>query len=360
MKKARLFAILFTAFLFVLLAAGSAFADEIVVAFEKKEYTVLAGKELKVAPVIQGTNQRGKAVYASSDESVATANNGSVRGVTAGTATISCTVTIGEETYECSFELTVLQPVARIEVPTKAIEMPTSGRMREPVAVVYPEDASNKELEYSTSNDNIAWVTSDGIVCTGHLGGTATITCKATDGSGVKATFQIKVPKVAWFTCPENIEIDDPEGYVFYYKPTYSRSFNTSNSYCANENITSASAGSGGDPLADFPFTISGGFADDMTGVRIIPVKAGGSKYVVKVNGGKAAINIKVTRNAVYEDLPYEQFERSAEKAKGLRYHIPGVVIAEEKTETDRYIIFGYGGDEAKPVKMKVMADYLT
>lgn len=61
-------------------------------------------------------------------------------------------------------------------------------------ASVLPENAANRTLEWSSTNSKIAWVNSEGRVL-GQSVGEATITAKATDGSGVTATCAVKVTK---------------------------------------------------------------------------------------------------------------------------------------------------------------------
>ena len=59
-------------------------------------------------------------------------------------------------------------------------------------ATVLPEDASNKTLEWESSNAFIATVSGNGRV-TAVAEGSCTITCRATDGSGVYAECQVSV-----------------------------------------------------------------------------------------------------------------------------------------------------------------------
>ncbi len=80
-----------------------AMADNIVVAFEKREYSILAGKTDTIRPVVQGTKSKGKFSYSSSDESIATVKNGQIKGVAPGDATINCSVTISEKTFNTKF-----------------------------------------------------------------------------------------------------------------------------------------------------------------------------------------------------------------------------------------------------------------
>ena len=58
------------------------------------------------------------------------------------------------------------------------------------IATVHPDNATDKTVTWSSSNPNVATVDSNGKV-TAKAKGSATITCKANDGSGVQATCEI-------------------------------------------------------------------------------------------------------------------------------------------------------------------------
>ena len=60
------------------------------------------------------------------------------------------------------------------------------------IATVKPDNATDKTITWSSSNENVATVSSTGRV-TAKTAGSATITCSAKDGSGVKATCMVTV-----------------------------------------------------------------------------------------------------------------------------------------------------------------------
>ena len=66
------------------------------------------------------------------------------------------------------------------------------GKTSQISAIVLPENATNKKVVWASSNDSIATVDQTGNV-TAVAGGTCTITCSATDGSGVKAGLKVTV-----------------------------------------------------------------------------------------------------------------------------------------------------------------------
>ena len=101
-------------------------------------------------------------------------------------------------------------------------------------ATVDPSDADNPAVTWESSNDGVAEVNSTGRV-TANANGTCTITCRATDGSGVKAECMVRVGTydnsgtingrdyvdlglpsgTLWATC--NVGANSPEKYGGYY-----------------------------------------------------------------------------------------------------------------------------------------------
>jgi hypothetical protein len=96
------------------------------------------------------------------------------------------------------------------------------------IATVIPEYAENKAVTWESSDESVARVSDQGIVLAANSG-TCTITCRATDGSGVKAECQVtvEVPDAyeyvdlglpsgtLWATC--NVGANSPEEYGDYF-----------------------------------------------------------------------------------------------------------------------------------------------
>lgn len=72
-----------------------------------------------------------------------------------------------------------------------------AGRMLYLTSCVYPMDATNKNIIWTSSNKKYATVSNSGVVTTNKAGAgkTVTITATAKDGSGAKATYKIKIMK---------------------------------------------------------------------------------------------------------------------------------------------------------------------
>lgn len=81
--------------------------------------------------------------------------------------------------------------VTKITLNNTSLSLET-GKSEKLTATVEPDNATDKTVTWTTSNTSIATVDSDGNV-TANAKGTATITCTAHDGSGVKATCAVTV-----------------------------------------------------------------------------------------------------------------------------------------------------------------------
>ena len=114
------------------------------------------------------------------------------------------------------------------------------GETKQLTAAVYPVDADDKTIAWSSSTPGVASVDGNGLV-TAVSAGTSVITATATDGSGVKAECQVTVTKAGGdtglLTCPDghhphaidlglpsgtkwcccNVGASIPEGYGGYY-----------------------------------------------------------------------------------------------------------------------------------------------
>ena len=129
----------------------------------------------------------GTVTWSSSDESVATVSKGVVTAVGEGNATI--TATAGEKSAKCSVKVTAKYiPVTKVELnrDTATINV---GATTELSATVFPENATNGKVTWSSSDERVATVA--GGTVTAISVGTATIT--ATTADEVSATCTVTV-----------------------------------------------------------------------------------------------------------------------------------------------------------------------
>ena len=124
----------------------------------------------------------GYSGWTSSNSTVATvSSNGVVTARSAGTTTIEGSKI--NNTHIIRFSITVLASTVAVtgvslDVTGFGLDV---GRSWAPSATVYPTNATNKSLTWSSSNTSVATVSSSGVV-TAKSAGTATITVKTVDG----------------------------------------------------------------------------------------------------------------------------------------------------------------------------------
>ena len=146
------------------------------------------------ASVLPENATNNSLAWTSSDENVATVDaNGLVTAVKEGTATITAKANDGSN-VSASCTITVKAAVVLVEgITLNATEQTlTVGETFALTASVLPENATNKSLAWTSSDENVATVDANGLV-TAVKEGTATITAKANDGSNVSAQCTINV-----------------------------------------------------------------------------------------------------------------------------------------------------------------------
>ena len=160
--------------------------------------TLTVGKAVTLKATITPANATNKDVtWKSSKESVATVDeNGVVTAVAAGRANITATAEGGTD-VNATARITVEEaedtvPVTEITLNKDEIELTAAGATEQLEATVEPDDATNKEVTWKSSDENVATVDDEGLV-TAVGNGTATITAEAKDGSGVKAEATVTV-----------------------------------------------------------------------------------------------------------------------------------------------------------------------
>ena len=129
-------------------------------------------------------------VWSSSNNRVATVENGFVTGIADGTATITAEVARAKAT--CTVKVVSKVPVTKITLSSTSLSLTVGGGNGNLAAVVSPSNATDKSLTWVSSQPSVATVSNDGIV-TPVSGGTTTITAMANDGSGVKASCNVTV-----------------------------------------------------------------------------------------------------------------------------------------------------------------------
>lgn len=157
------------------------------VTLDKSSNSLAAGGTFKLTATVSPDNATNKTVsWISSNPSVATVDQtGNVTAVAAGNAIITATTADGSKTAQCPITVTAANanPVSVTELNldknSAKVEL---GKSITIGAKVLPENATNKNVTWSSSDKNIATVDASGKV-TGVKEGTVTITATTQDGN---------------------------------------------------------------------------------------------------------------------------------------------------------------------------------
>lgn len=157
------------------------------IAFESPAADINKGEEITLAVIFTPESATERALtWTSSDASVASVSDGVVKGLKAGTAVITAT-TVNGKSAECT--VTVHQPTETIVLDVTKTELEI-GETLQLTATVGPEDTEDKTVTWSSSDEEIATVSGDGLV-TAVEPGEAVIT--ATTVNGLTAECEIAV-----------------------------------------------------------------------------------------------------------------------------------------------------------------------
>ncbi len=165
------------------------------VTLDKSSLSLTAtGETATLTATVTPSDATNKALtWDSSNEAVATVDNGVVTAVANGTATITVATVDGNYTASCAVTVSITEtPVAvtGVTLDSSSITLTAAGQVSVLTATVAPADAANKAVVWSTSDKNVATVS--GGTVTAVANGTATITVTTVDGN-YAATCEVTV-----------------------------------------------------------------------------------------------------------------------------------------------------------------------
>ena len=154
------------------------------VSLDKTSLELTEGDKATLTATVLPDNATNKNVsWSSSDEKVATVSaSGEVTAVAPGKAAITVTTEDGAKTAKC--EVTVnkkIYPVESVSIDKTSLEL-TEGDKATLTATVLPDNATNKNVSWSSSDEKVATVSANGEV-TAVAPGKATITVTTEDGA---------------------------------------------------------------------------------------------------------------------------------------------------------------------------------
>ena len=151
------------------------------------------GKTVTLKAAVLPENASNKKVkWETGDSTVATVSgNGMVRGVSSGSTYVYCRATDGSNVVTAR-KVTVYVPVKRVAFSGKSMDL-FAGQSAYVSFNLEPVDATDKRIEWSSSNPSIAKVSATTGYVTGVSAGKAILTARCLDGSGTKATHTVYV-----------------------------------------------------------------------------------------------------------------------------------------------------------------------
>lgn len=163
------------------------------ISLNKTSEVIFVGENLTLSATIKPDNTTNKTVeWSSSNNSVVTVSNGIVKAVAVGKCVIKAKTTDGSN-LECDCNLTVVDvPVSVLSFDKESVELLVEDETTI-TASVFPSNATNPTLAWTSSNGNVAIVNNGKITAIGA--GNAVISARTTDGTNKVATCNVKVNK---------------------------------------------------------------------------------------------------------------------------------------------------------------------
>lgn len=152
------------------------------VSLNETSLDLLTGDRATLTATVLPSNASDKTIsWSSSDESVATVKNGKATAISAGQATITATTKDGGLTASCIVNVTQkIVPVNGVSLNYSELEL-SVGDSEDLIANVLPTNATNKEVLWSTTDEEVASVDENGKVTALKVGETL-ITVTTVDG----------------------------------------------------------------------------------------------------------------------------------------------------------------------------------
>lgn len=158
------------------------------IAITPENPTVNRGRTVQLVLTVTPEDFTDEVQWKTADTDIVTVDErGVVTGIAAGTATVR--VTVGNLTKDIT--VTVNEPISRIYLNQTSAEL-KAGEVLTLTTTVYPENATNKNMLWTSSNPAVAQVDENGRVLAISKG-TATIQAEAADGSGCTASCTVTV-----------------------------------------------------------------------------------------------------------------------------------------------------------------------
>ncbi|MBR0426906.1 MAG: Ig-like domain-containing protein [Clostridia bacterium] len=161
---------------------------------DKTALSLTKGDTANLVATINPTNATNTNItWSSSNDNIVSVSNGNITAKNEGTATITATSSNGK-TATCKIEVKNSEvSVTSISLNNTTLSL-TKGDTATLVATINPTNATNKNITWSSSNDNIVSVSNGNITAKNE--GTATITATSSNGKTATCSISVKLPEV--------------------------------------------------------------------------------------------------------------------------------------------------------------------
>lgn len=285
--------------------------------FDQTDILMNKNAYLVIKPSVMPENATQKTLtWESSDPSVVRVQNGQLTAVACGDAIITAAASDGSG-VSAQAKVTVIQMVTLVQVPnavgTQNLAVGDETKLN---PSVQPADATDKTIEWTSSDESVAVVSEDGTVTAVGVG-SAVIVASAADGSGKSASVNFYIPTIGFtdtsavITNRDGQTIDipfygDPKGFEVYPVST-----------------------------ANYSMTTSWDEKNHVMHLKVIPISAGTITVYLKDNNeikSNRSFRLTIDHSAAYDtsSFPrpkYSDAERNPDRYAGTQISIYGKVV---------------------------------
>lgn len=214
---------------FTTIAEGSPSVSVTGVTLDNGTLSIEAGETKSLIATVAPSNATNKnVIWSSSNENIATVTDGVITAKAKGEATITVKTVDQEKIATCVVAVTEAEPaviaVQGISINKSTLEI-EKGSTESLIATVTPNNASNKNVTWSSSNEEIATVI--GGVVTAKSKGEAIITVKTVDGEKTATCMvtvieqtTVSVEKIEFDKTEMSIQVGDTSSLVITFNPS--------------------------------------------------------------------------------------------------------------------------------------------
>ena len=233
---------------------------------------------------------------------------GEFTGFTGSSSRLYCYMEYGTNSYQAYYDINVTAPkvtlVSNISLNKESVSLSTE-ETTQLTPTISPSNATYKTVTWASDNIDVATVSSNGLVkAVGE--GSATITCRATDGSGVIATCKITVkkpvPPTGIIVSPSSMNINIGDTKTLSYSLTPTDATTTVTWKSDNTSIATVSSSGLVKGIAEGKTTIRATTSNGLSSTCIVNVKGIDTDYIFL----PTLANVKVgsTTTLTYSTMP--------------------------------------------------------